>query len=286
MLASETRKRQDTLIELIKQLSQKMFSDDSDKEIEQVLTKLYNLYVNSNKTLSGFRHNYSEFFPLILEISNTAGCDLGCLSHNLECLRVYIENDYTSKTHEYTRVYKNLNKLCDHLNLEIARLEYYSKNETELHNAELQVNHLGYQTKQAISALDTASKKLKSVQNEMIAVLSIFSAVVIAFFGGVNFITSAIAALEHSHIYKSVAIVLVAGIILFNCIFLLMYIVSRMIDRSIYAPCKTAFCTCEKPCISIVRVARRLPYVFWTNVFFITLLAINSFIWYYVDAAI
>lgn len=174
-----------------------------------------------------------------------------------------------------------MNKLCGHLNLEIARIDYYSKNENVLAKTAVEVARLDKQTKNAILGLEKATDRLKSVQTDMIAVLSIFSAVVMAFFGGINYLSSAIAGLEHSSIFKVVIIIVIAGSVLFNCIFLLMFMVSRIIDRNILVRCvhDTGKCPCGQKCPTIKRFLHRLPYVFWPNLIFVITAVSTCFIW-------
>jgi len=277
MLADETRKRQDRLNNLIQNMAEQMYVENSS-EADTALSLLQDIYTNN------FKHNYSEFFPLILDISKEN--ELDYLSNNLELLRISIENDYTSGINKYRGLFDPLRKLCDHLNLEIARYNYYSKNENAIHTAEQEVKRLEIQTKNALRELKAASNKTKSLQSEMIAVLSIFAAVIISFFGGANYISSAIASLQAVHVYKSVTTALIVGIVLFNTIFLLMYIVSKIIDRNIYALCKTENCSCDNKCNAIGRVKKRMPYVFWANLFFVILLSITCVIWYFVNAPI
>ena len=80
---------------------------------------------------NNFRHNYSEFFPLIVEIAkNENNYSLDYLSNNLEAMRLLVENDYVAGEKEFKGLYQPLMKLSDHINLEIGHPEL-----TELLNA-------------------------------------------------------------------------------------------------------------------------------------------------------
>lgn len=280
MLAEETSRHQKELNDSIRQLSKKLFNDETATDVKKALDVLQSIYLNKNGGFSGFRHNYSDFFPLIVEIHQEGDPNLECLSHNLDSLREYVEQNY-AQDEKYRDLYGSLRKLFDHLNLEIARLNYYLNNESAIEKAKQDVEVLKSQTERAEENLRDVSNKTKSLQSEMIAVLSIFSAIVIAFFGDVNFIASAISSLSDVHIYKSAVIVVISGIMLFNSIFVLMYIVARIIDRSIYSPCKTVDCTCTKKCIGMTRIRKRLPYIFWINVLFLVLLLIICGLWFW-----
>ena len=87
MLAKEKARRQHELTENIYHLSKALLETDEEKE--EVASKLRLLYQG------GFRHNYSDFFPIILEIARQDNdYSIDYLSENLESLRVFVENDY------------------------------------------------------------------------------------------------------------------------------------------------------------------------------------------------
>ena len=60
MLIDESRRRQSELIKLLKEMALTCMDDTA---IRTVVIKFKALYSD------GFRHNYSEFFPLIVELS-------------------------------------------------------------------------------------------------------------------------------------------------------------------------------------------------------------------------
>ncbi len=73
---------------------------------------------------------------------------------------------------------------------------------------------------------------------------------------------------------------MLCGLVLFNTIFLLMYLVGKIIGRSIYAECKNDHCIdCgegEKPkCGAVKRLLKRLPYIFWFNILTLFFMAID-----------
>ncbi len=274
MLAEDTRRRQEKLKQYLFAMSDKVYND---QEINDCARKFKELYSNN------FRHNYSDFFPIILNISKDDNDhNLDYLSNNLESLRVCVEEDYTNKVYAYSGLYKNLEKLCDHLNLEISRLNYYSINEDRISDVDSKTKRLNIDLKEALQEVKSAREQTSSIQTEVIAVLSIFSAVIIAFFGGMSFIGNALSSMQDTYIFKSILIILVCGLILSNVIFLLMYLVGKITNRNIYAKCKTSNCTCKegKPkCLGINRIRKRLPYVFYLNLMIIILLIADVALW-------
>ena len=98
MLAKGEGETQHELTENIYHLSKALLETDEEKE--EVASKLRLLYQG------GFRHNYSDFFPIILEIARQDNdYSIDYLSENLESLRVFVENDYVSNNKRYTGLY-------------------------------------------------------------------------------------------------------------------------------------------------------------------------------------
>ncbi len=230
----------------------------------------------------GFRHNYSDFFPVLLEISKDDNKhDRDCLSENLEALRAFVEADYVSGGKTYTNLYMHLEKLCDHINLEIGRLTYYSKNESIIEDIASKTDNLNTNLKNATASLKNASKQAASMQTEVIAILSIFAGIVFTFSGGLTFFGSVMTSIENAKHYEMVVLAaIICGMVIFNTIFLLMYLVGKITDRNIYAKCKTKDCSCESPCTGLRKIKNRLPYVFWFNIMCIIGIFVNCVVWY------
>lgn len=278
MLAQEKARRQNELENCIYDLSEKLLEDDCAKR--EIALKLLELYKN------GFRHSYSGFFPIILTISqNDNTYDLDCLSENLESLRAYVEKDYVTGSKEFGILYRRLEKLCDHLNLEIGRLNYYAQNEHKIEDMETKTTTLNEDLRTARVDLEAASKRAASIQTELIAVLSIFAAIVVAFSGGFTFLGSVMTSInEASHYEVVVLVAIICGMVMFNTIFLMMYLVGKITDRNIYARCLTENCSCDnqplKKCNGLQRIRKRLPYVFYFNLICIIGIVIDCIIWY------
>ncbi len=181
MLAKEKARRQHELTENIYHLSKALLEPDEEKE--EVASKLRLLYQG------GFRHNYSDFFPIILEIARQDNdYSIDYLSENLESLRVFVENDYVSNNKRYTSLYPILEKLCDHLNLEISRWSYYSQNEHRIEDISSKTDSMTKSLASAQESLEAASKQASSMQTEVISVLSIFAGIAFVFSGGMSFL--------------------------------------------------------------------------------------------------
>lgn len=278
MLAEEKARRQNELESHIYRLSEKLLEDDIEKR--EISLKLVEVYK------SGFRHNYSGFFPIILEISKeNNGYDIDCLSENLESLRAFVERDYVTGSKEFKILYPHLEKLCDHLNLEIGRWSYYAQNEHKIEDMESKTSLLNDGMRKATIELESASERASSIQTELIAVLSIFAAIVVAFSGGFTFLGSVMTSINEALHYEAVVLVaIICGMVMFNTIFLMMYLVGKIIKRDIYARCLTENCSCDnqslKKCNGLQRIRKRLPYVFYFNLMCVLGIVIDCAVWY------
>ena len=290
MLIEESRRRQAKLVEHLKQMASNCMEGE---DIREKALKFKALYTG------GFRHNYNEFFPLIVEFSKEDNAyDLDFLSNNLQEMRNMVERDYIDGEKEFRGLYLPLTKLSDHLNLEIGRYSYYSKNEDRVKDLETRNSTLHAQMKAATEELEAASeefkaasndlnmaqKKIASVQTELISVLSIFAAIVLTFSGGISFLGNALVGMQAAPFFKSVFFVLLCGFILCNAIFLMMYLVGKITSRNIYAKCQSEDCTCGEngtpKCRGITRLRKRLPYIFWLNVTIVIMIVLDAGIWF------
>lgn len=286
MLIEESRRRQEKLKQYLHEMASKSMEES---ELKQKVTDLKTLYSD------GFRHNYSMFFPLIVDIAaKDTEYSLDYLSTNLERIRALIEQDYVEGEKEYTGLYRPLLKLSDHINLEIARYNYYQSNEQQTSDLKKNVTELQAlfsaatqeleSTKAKLDTakenLDSAQQKVEKVQTELIAVLSIFAAVVLTFSGSLSFIGQALSGMSEAPFFKSVFFVLLCGIVVFNMIFVMIYTVSKITGKNIYTRCQHQNCNVtSQNCSGIRRVFRRMPYVFWTNLLLLILLALDFILW-------
>lgn len=275
MLIEESIRRQN---ELRKCLYEMATTCMDETEIRSMAIKLKALYTD------GFRHNYSDFFPLIVEIAKDDNIySLDYLSENIEAARAMVEKDYIGGEKEFRGLYRPLSKLSDHINLEIGRYSYYSINEQRVKDLEKRNQMLQTDLRMATDELEKAQKTVSSMQTELIAVLSIFAAIVLAFSGSISFLGNTLSGIKGVCLFKTAFFVLLCGLIIFNLIFLMMYIVGKITGRNIYARCKSENCTCGEngapACSGITRIRKRLPYVFWMNTILLIVVVADVVLW-------
>ena len=277
MLIEESLRRQEELKAHLYDMASAM---KEDEELREIAIKLKGLYTD------GFRHVYSEFFALIVEIAKDDNAySLDFLSNNITNVRALVEQDYVDGEKEFRGLYRPLTKLSDHINLEIARYSYSSIHEQRMLDLEKRNKNLQTELADATEKLGEAQKSMSSVQTELIAVLSIFAAIVLTFSGSMSLLGNALTGMENAPFFKSVFFVLLCGFIITNVIFLMMYLVGKITGRNIYAKCKSKDCTCGEggvpKCCGLTRVRKRLPYVFWINFLVILMMVVDVAVWYF-----
>ncbi len=232
-------------------------------ELIQRLSKQNN-YINEKKLLGNdvlliqsiynenFRHNYSKISNTIYALLNH---DIDCselLSMNLEILshKIYLDDkiDGTVKLSLY--------KLIDHINLEIGRYNLkgndnedkkkdsvnvdYSK---DIENLDKKLNSINDEHNKIYKrALESMTKnevedKLDKNNLSSITTLTIFSAVILAFSGGISYASGVFDGLDMVSIYRLIFITGLVGLIVFNTIFLLLFIVGRMVNKRVSCIC-------------------------------------------------
>lgn len=278
MLSEQTREREAKLKALLTELSNEAIDEC---QCEAIAERFKNIYSG------GFRHRYSVFHPLLQEIMNSSDADQGVsefLTNNLNAISAYIENKYINNGQgDHTKIYRPIFKLCDHINLEMTRINEQRSQENRLQDLYAKIGDAQSKLEHAKKDAEKARKKVNKAQTDILAILSVFAAVILAFMGGMTFLSGAMSSISETRVYKFVIACCICGFIIFNTIFLLLYIVSKIIEKPIYARCESPDCTCNngKPkCRVLNRLRKRLPYVFYFNVCTLALLLAVVFVQY------
>lgn len=276
--------RQNQLNDLLVDLSSMMIDESIISEIVEKLSEIYS---------DDFRHSYSQIFATIEKrILNNDNSSLEFLTANLDSVHDYLFDK--SRTSEINDVFLGkFTKLYDHVMLEVARIgylnnatsQYMTINTTLLNLDKRFSDKLSKQNKKLKeasdlikddmqSSIDVAKQKMDSMRAESITVLSVFAAIMIASWGGTSFFSDILKSINSASIYRIIAVSCVSGFVLFNTVFLLVYMAARIMERSIYTFCPTAEggkdCMlqenkCQYDCSGLDRIRKRLPYVFWVN---------------------
>ena len=245
------------LFKILGELSEGSISEDL---IASYIERFSSIYT------ADFRHMYSRFYPWIVETASKA--DPGVTNTLADNLWMIYENFPEDKDKPWLK--KSIFKLYDHINLEIARYDQQKKDMDMILDVEKNMNNIANDAEIIGVEIEDARKKLDNIHLDLIAVISLFSGVIIAFFGGLNYISSAISSASSADLWKLILICSVAGFITLNIIFTMLYLASRILGKDIGVYCHKgkihgSCAECNSKCWSISIVMRRQPYIFWTD---------------------
>lgn len=245
------------LFDIIKKLSYDTFNTDDFKKGE-IIFDLVNIYKDG-----GYRHKYSSFFYVISNLHKKDVSNFSNLLQNLEILSNFV-NEENSGLDQNT--IKGVNKLIDHLSLEAARFEDNCALNNSLANYEQELI-------KAKKALKETQEKTENSKSELITILSIFAAIILAFSGSLSLLGGAFSSLADSPLLKTMLICIICGIIVFNTIFCLLYVISKILRRDIFFDKSLDDSETKRTGLRLLN--KRLPYLIWVNILFIAMLIVN-----------
>ena len=237
VLQTEEKQRQEFRKILYDLAKEQEYLQDANNCTE-IYNRLKNLYYDTNGK-KVFRHFYSDILSVITQIQQTPNLgDINILGQNLEILK----SNYISNKTDMVDISNEINKLYDHVSLEIARVNYLNaadkriSGEEAINNLQTKVNRLSVKIDYEIDDLHTeyesVEEKLDNSQKEYIAILGIFSAVVLTFTGGIAFSTSVFNNIAQSNIYRTIIVSLMIGLVFINILFGLFYYINSLLNKN------------------------------------------------------
>ena len=231
---SELRKEfKNILFDLAK--SQDLFKDPNKKR--EFYIRLEDLYYRSEISGRKFRHFYSDIFSVLSNIvSGEKEGDIDVLGQNLSEIRKGYQS-INKDADTSINIKDKIDKLYDHVNLDIARLNYSKKSDVELTNEEKikelhsKLNQINNQLNNVSDKANDVEKDLKETQKEHITILGIFSSVVLTFVSGIIFSTSVLQNIDKVSIYRLLLIVDVLALSLSNAMYYLMRFICLINDK-------------------------------------------------------
>lgn len=195
--------------------------------------KLKKIYTGKNGEL--LRHYYSDIFQILTKIKNN--------NKNIISVGTNLKLIYDLSLSKQDKEFSNIiRKLYDHTNLEIARIEYVTSIDTKLdltgEGLQDKYNRIEKQAQKIVdkqNSVENTVKRVEGIYSEFVSILGIFSAIVLVYFGGTSILGNAISSLKETFILKSILICLIAGLIVFDIIFMFFYFLSKILDKSIAA---------------------------------------------------
>ena len=199
-----------------------------------------------------FRHYYSDIFSELIKIrQNPEMGDIEIVGQNLGIVKKWYDPDKATED-----VSDSVNKLYDHVSLEIARISYSDagdrnvSQEGAVASIEAKVVKLEQESEQVLSgirdgvakAIDSQSQIQKELveqkeeigrqQREYISILGIFASIVLAFTTGIAFSTSVLENINAVSVYRMIIVVLIIGLVLVNTMYGLFYYIDRLVIRA------------------------------------------------------
>lgn len=205
-----------------------------DRDIDGFAKFFENLYGTGEK--SQFRHMYSEICEVMYGFLNDGG-ELDeepppkalLLANNIVIIEKALEG---SPDGDQAR--KSVGKLSDHVNLELTRMKYMAKQNRTASEAVRKLEETSSDYRKAIDEFEPKMRnELRGLQRDNIAILGLFSAIVLAFNAGIALTTSAIGPVATSEALVIAFITSTVGLVLFDTMFALMTFVHKIVrDRA------------------------------------------------------
>lgn len=212
---SRLEKNREEFKDILKSLAQSgVEQGDTSKNIVARLESLYHKEC--------FRHFYSDVFDVVSQIhGQIIQGDINVLAMNIDMIR----REY--KAHDSVNISMQLDKLYDHLNLEIGRLACFS---TAKETGE-RLSKVDGLVRDLNEKSEETRKTLKKQQVEYIAILGIFASIVLAFTGGMAFSTSVLNNIAAANAYRVIVITLIVGLVFCDVVFGLFYFLGHLIKE-------------------------------------------------------
>ncbi|HAT4185724.1 TPA: hypothetical protein I9007_001239 [Clostridium perfringens] len=248
------------------------------------------------------RHSYSEVLQFFLKIEE-------------EDLEYFYENlDYFINLNDNSEIRFKLEKIKDHVELEENRINYIRKIQAEagkdlleqIREAEKSFSkrngELSASLKKSEAALNSHEKNIENhnetienhkksidgINNQIITIIGIFSAIVITFFGGSELFSSALEFLGSVSKYRILFLTILISFVMFNTIFMLLNFISKLIGKELVSKnCKSDLkenkCeTCPKKGKLKKCIKEKYPLVYWFDFICFSLLVLVA-LTYYID---
>lgn len=197
---------------IIQKLSEEKFSNRKYKEIKRIIDEL-----NEDEN---YRYDYFDIYVHVSEIADKEPLRLNYLTVNTEEL-----NKRLFKAARYKRIDNKYSKLIQYIKLEAMR----SYNDLEKRKKFDEENEkLKKDLEDTKKQLESSKRELEKQKFDMLAVLGVFSAIILAFTGGLNFSSSVLENMNSASIYRVLIISILLGFTLINGIAILLKFIKNI----------------------------------------------------------
>lgn len=212
--------KQAKLNELLRKLAADPSLLGNPKAKSDTYQKLEEIYCTDGERK--FRHFYSDFFPLIVEINENP--ELGSvedLINNLKYLSEHYQIMNKDQNGNFRDAEDEIIKLYDHINLDVARLNHFTRT---LSKTESSLNEL----KTSSDEVKEGIRKAINAERNYITILGIFASIVLAFTGGLAFSTSVLENMSAVSPYRLAFIVEALGFVFINVVYILVWFIQKI----------------------------------------------------------
>lgn len=204
-----------------------------------------------------FRHQYSTLTGYMLQLEQSDYQALRTLSDNLD---LYADFFINADVHNMAYT-KGVTKFVDHLSLEKARLFRVGELYTPLQQ---EANRMKEEIVSSQDLLQSTKHSVENIKIDLVAMLGVFSGIILAFMGGISFSNSMLEGLGKVSIHRLIVVAAVCGLVLINTVTLIMHYISNIVYRGERRP-------------------RGTTVIFWvTNIVFI-LIIIGTTVLYFME---
>ena len=204
---------------------------------------------------------------------------------------LYKNADFCIKVTESNECNDILMQVINHIILEVPRANEFDSigEQTKRHaqqNREFRQMQRDFNSKIELSKTEFNNIKIEfnrfenrigNIQNEFIGILSIFSAIIIAFFGGIQVLGGVLSSIKDTNFYILIMITIVVGLILFNVIYMLLYTISKIISKNIGVNIsRCEYCKSKNRFRCLIS---KYPTIFWYNLFSICSFILTFFVY-------
>lgn len=211
------RNKQQKLQELLLKLA-RLDIDVTEDNVKDYIKDLQDIYTGD------FRHLYSGMFGVITRIDANNSLDMAKLQDNIQNLYEtsvqWLKDDQHDEVNQ--ELCDKLEKLYDHVNLEIARINYTQEIAQRMEE----------KNRKAGEEIKSLSEKASNMQKDYITILGIFSSIVITFVAGMVFSSSVLNNIDKVSIYRLTFVVVMIALLLFNLLNLLLDFVVRVNSKT------------------------------------------------------
>ncbi|MCS6130866.1 hypothetical protein DWV13_04310 [Clostridium botulinum] len=267
----------------------KLTNELKDEELKISTEEIVEYYkINS-------RHSYAVVSTFVYKLKDD---DIDYLLINLTKIRLNLNE-------EVPKVAVKLFKLIDHIQLESRREKHikddYFKQMTSMISVKaardfIKIKDMQKEIKEDMQKeyknekeemqkeFEKQTNEIDKINSNLISVLGIFGAIIVAFFGGLNLLGSVLDNMNQVSMYRLafMSIVCLSG--LFNVIFMLLHCISKLTGKKLWSNCKisTSCSMCSSQNNRIICLYEKYPLVIIYNVISVWGL-ITLFIMYIVD---